>query len=146
MIRKLADSTRETANNIQKINEMVIQAVKDLVDNSSAMIDFMNDTVLPDYESFAGNGQRYRADALHVSEQMGDFVEKTEKLNELMLRMSSYMEGISEDIGRSGEGVLHTAENVDALVQEMRSVNSEMEINRQIVISLRGEADRFHKL
>ncbi len=56
------------------------------------------------------------------------------------------MEGISEDIGRSGEGVLHTAENVDALVQEMRSVNSEMEINRQIVISLRGEADRFHKL
>ncbi len=145
-IRKLADSTRETANNIQKINEMVIQAVKDLVDNSSAMIDFMNDTVLPDYESFAGNGQRYRADALHVSEQMGDFVEKTEKLNELMLRMSSYMEGISEDIGRSGEGVLHTAENVDALVQEMRSVNSEMEINRQIVISLRGEADRFHKL
>lgn len=145
-IRKLADSTRETANNIQKINEMVIQAVKDLVDNSSAMIDFMNDTVLPDYESFAGNGQRYRADALHVSEQMGDFVGKTEKLNELMLRMSSYMEGISEDIGRSGEGVLHTAENVDALVQEMRSVNSEMEINRQIVISLRGEADRFHKL
>lgn len=145
-IRKLADSTRETANNIQKINEMVIQAVKDLVDNSSAMIDFMNDTVLPDYESFAENGQRYRADALHVSEQMGDFVYKTEKLNELMVRMSAYMTEMSEDIGRSSEGVGHTAENVDALVQEMRSINNEMEINRQIVISLKGETDRFIRL
>lgn len=145
-IRKLADSTRETANNIQKINEMVIQAVKDLVDNSSVMIDFMNDTVLPDYESFAENGQRYRADALHVSEQMGDFVFKTEKLNELMLQMSSYMEEISGDIGQSSGGVLHTAESVDALVEEMRSINSEMEINRQIVIGLKGEADRFQKL
>lgn len=145
-IRKLADSTRETANNIQKINEMVIQAVKELVDNSSAMIDFMNDTVLPDYESFAENGQRYRSDALHVSKQMGDFVDRTEKLNELMFQMSAYMTGMSDDIGRSNEGVGHTAENVDALVQEMRSINHEMEINRQIVISLKGEADRFRKL
>ncbi len=110
------------------------------------MIDFMNDTVLPDYESFAENGQRYRADALHVSEQMGDFVFKTEKLNELMLQMSSYMEEISGDIGQSSGGVLHTAESVDALVEEMRSINSEMEINRQIVIGLKGEADRFQKL
>lgn len=145
-IRKLADSTRETANNIQQINEMVIDAVKDLVDNSGAVIDFMNDTVLPDYESFAANGQRYRVDALHVSGQMKEFVWKTEKLNELTLRMSNYMEGISEIIGQSSAGIGRTAKNIGCLVQEMQSVNHEMETNRQIVVSLRGETDRFANL
>ncbi len=125
---------------------MVIDAVKDLVDNSGAVIDFMNDTVLPDYESFAANGQRYRVDALHESGERKEFVWKTEKLNELTLRMSNYMEGISEIIGQSSAGIGRTAKNIGCLVQEMQSVNHEMETNRQIVVSLRGETDRFANL
>ena len=39
-IRQLADSSRETANNIQSINEMVIQAVKGLVGSSEKIITY----------------------------------------------------------------------------------------------------------
>lgn len=142
-IRKLADSTRATANNIQQINEAVIVAVEDLVDSSGLVLDFMRETVLPDYESYTENGKRYRDDALHVSEQMGDFVAKTEKLNELMVQMSSYMDRISGEIGKSSGDIDHTAENIGSLAREIQNVNSEMETNRQIVVSLKGEGDRF---
>lgn len=142
-IRKLADSTRATANNIQQINEAVIVAVEDLVDSSGSVLDFMRETVLPDYESYTENGKRYRDDALHVSEQMGDFVAKTEKLNELMVQMSSYMDRISGEIGKSSGDIDHTAENIGSLAREIQNVNSEMETNRQIVVSLKGEGDRF---
>ena len=62
-IRQLADSSRETANNIQSINEMVIQAVKGLVGSSEKIITYINETVLPDYESFVQGGQLYNEDA-----------------------------------------------------------------------------------
>lgn len=145
-IRKLADSTRSTANNIQQINEEVIEAVQDLVNSSESVLDFMRETVLPDYESYTENGKRYRVDALHVSEQMGDFVAKTDKLNCLMIQMSAYMDSISGEIGESSGEIDHTAENIGSLVREIQNVNSEMETNRQIVVSLRGEGDRFTSL
>lgn len=145
-IRKLADSTRATANNIQQINEAVIEAVQDLVDSSGSVLDFMRETVLQDYESYTENGKRYRDDALHVSEQMGDFVAKTEKLNGLMVQMSSYMNRISSEIGESSGDIDQTADNIGSLVREIQNVSSEMEINRQIVVSLRGEGDRFTTL
>lgn len=145
-IRQLADSTRSTANNIQQINEAVIEAVQELVDSSNSVLSFMRETVLPDYESFTENGKHYRDDALHVSEQMGDFVVKTEKLNGLIMQMSSYMDKISSEIGESSGDIDHTTENIGCLVREIQNINCEMETNRQIVVSLRGEGDRFTSL
>ena len=57
-IRQLADSSRETANNIQRINEMVIDAVKGLAASSEKIIAYINETVLPDYESFVNGGKQ----------------------------------------------------------------------------------------
>ena len=62
-IRQLADSSRETANNIQSINEMVIRAVQGLMKSSEEIIAYINKTILPDYESFVKSGQQYSEDA-----------------------------------------------------------------------------------
>ena len=47
-IRQLADSSRETANNIQEISVEVTNSVNLLADNANKMIDFITDVVLPD--------------------------------------------------------------------------------------------------
>lgn len=46
-IRQLADSSRETANNIQTINEQVIEAVNGLVKASERIISYINENILP---------------------------------------------------------------------------------------------------
>ena len=51
-IRQLADSSREAANNIQNINEQVMKAVRGLVRSSEQIISYINESILPDYESF----------------------------------------------------------------------------------------------
>lgn len=51
-IRKLADSTRETANNIQSINAQVTDAVEKLSDSANQLVTYIDDTIMPDYDSF----------------------------------------------------------------------------------------------
>ena len=79
-IRQLADSSRDTANNIQAINEHVTSAVYQLIDNSNKIIKYIEETILADYDSFVQAGAQYNEDACYISETMQEFAEKTEKL------------------------------------------------------------------
>ena len=54
-IRQLADSSRETANNIQEISGKVIEAVNNLSGNATEMIRFVDEKVAPDYDNFVKN-------------------------------------------------------------------------------------------
>ena len=65
-IRQLADSSREAANNIQSINNMVVMAVKELIDSSNSIVNYINENVLPDYDNFVDSGKQYNRDAVHV--------------------------------------------------------------------------------
>ena len=51
-IRQLADSSRETANNIQEISGKVIEAVNNLSANATEMIRFVDEKVALDYDNF----------------------------------------------------------------------------------------------
>ncbi len=62
-IRNLAESSRETATNIQTISNSVVSAVEDLMSNSNELITMIMDKILPDYEDFKGIGDSYVADA-----------------------------------------------------------------------------------
>ena len=97
-IRQLADSSRDTANNIQAINEHVTKAVHALIDNSNAMIAFIEETVLPDYGTYVDSGEQYNEDASYVSEVMNEFTEKTENLKNIMNNVVESIEGIAKAV------------------------------------------------
>ena len=58
-IRKLADSSRETANNIQQISKEVNSSVGELADNANKMLAFIQDEVMPDYDDLVNTGNQY---------------------------------------------------------------------------------------
>ena len=66
-ISQLASSSREAANNIQTINNMVIEAVNDLIGSADSIVKYINDNILPDYEGFVSAGKQYNQDAMHVN-------------------------------------------------------------------------------
>jgi methyl-accepting chemotaxis protein len=83
-IRTLADSTKNTANKIQAINSMVTGSVEDLVKNSNVIVEYIDGTVLPDYDTFVSTGNQYKNDSLYINNTMEDFRQKTETLNKAM--------------------------------------------------------------
>ena len=72
-IRQLADSSRETANNIQAINARVIDSVQELSSSSEQMIKYVNETVLSDYNAFVDMGNQYSEDASHIDVNMKEY-------------------------------------------------------------------------
>lgn len=62
-ISVLADSSRNTANNIQGISQVVNEAVQKLSDSAQQMLQFVDETVLTDYDSFVSIVNQYQTDA-----------------------------------------------------------------------------------
>lgn len=142
-IRTLADSTRATAGNIQEINLLVVHAVDALVENANAIVDYVNETILPDYENFVVTGKQYRDDASHINNTMNVFESRTNELLQIMQEISEAVSGITTAIEESASGVANATENTSTLANNIAVVNQEMGTNQQISLQLKQEADRF---
>lgn len=142
-IRQLADSSRNTATNIQEISVMVTEAVTKLMTCANDMMNYINRKVLPDYDSYVSSGVQYDEDAVYIHEVMGDFEEKSNKLNDTMASMVESFHGISKAIEESTIGVTSAADNTSDLVKKVNDISVEITKNKEIANSLREEAERF---
>lgn len=142
-IRQLADSSRETANNIQGINEKVIEAVNELVASSEKIINFINSSVLPDYASFVNSGRQYNEEASKIDESMGGCAKEAKEILDNMTEIKRAMDGISHAVEESANGVSNAAENVDTLVSSIALVNTLMEENSSVAQNLKSESENF---
>lgn len=142
-IRQLADSSRETANNIQTINEQVIEAVNGLVKASERIISYINENILPDYEAFVQGGRQYSEDAVHIDDSMAEYEKSTQEILSTMIEITDAIEGINKAVEESANGVTDAAVNVDSLVQSMSQVHGKMEENSSVAKNLKDESANF---
>lgn len=142
-IRQLADSSRETASNIQNINNMVTAAVHELVRNSDDIVNYINETILPDYDGFVQSGRQYREDAVHVNKIVTRFNDMSGSLRTIVTEITESIRGISLAIDESANAVTMAAMNTNDLVEEISQISKQMEENSTISIQLKQESDRF---
>ncbi|SHM52491.1 methyl-accepting chemotaxis protein [Anaerosporobacter mobilis DSM 15930] len=142
-IRQLADSSRNAATKIQEISLMVTDAVSKLMNCANDMMNYIDSKVLPDYNDFVSNGIQYDEDALYIHEVMGNFEQKTNKLNDTMASMVESFHGISKAIEESTIGVTSVADNTSDLVKKVSDISEEITMNKEIANTLRVEAEKF---
>ncbi|EKC56239.1 Methyl-accepting chemotaxis protein, partial [human gut metagenome] len=65
-ISQLAAASQEAANRIQQINRVVTEAVGNLTEHSNGLVQYMNDSILPEFEAFVDAGSAYREKATHI--------------------------------------------------------------------------------
>lgn len=142
-IRQLAESSKSAANNIQAITGMVTHAVNELINNSDEMIEYVNKTVLPDYEKFVETGNQYMEDAVYVNRVVTDFSEKSNRLKRLSTEISEAVEGISSAVEESASGVGNAANNTGELVYGIENVAKEAAHNNNVANELKKETAKF---
>ena len=118
-ISKLAESSRTTANNIQTINNMVVEAVKELTGSADQIVSYINDNILPDYDGFVNSGKQYNEDAVHVNVTVNSFNEMSSKIRKLMTEITDSIRGISTAIDESANGVSSAALNTGDVVKTL---------------------------
>lgn len=145
-ISKLAESSRTTANNIQTINNMVVEAVKELTGSADQIVSYINDNILPDYDGFVNSGKQYNEDAVHVNVTVNSFNEMSSKIRKLMTEITDSIRGISTAIDESANGVSSAALNTSDVVKDIVAIASEMDNNKDIADMLDTQARRFTNL
>ena len=142
-IRMLADSSKQTADNIQDINKLVVAAVQELTDCSNAIVNYINEAILPDYDGFVDSGKQYNEDAVHVNEIVTEFHQMADELLQMVDEINQTVNGIAIAIDESAKSVTDVTGSTNALVGDINSVADEMGENKTIAEVLHAETERF---
>lgn len=142
-IRVLADNSRDTANNIQNISTLVTKAVGDLSGNADEMLQFIDNTVLADYDKFVDMANQYHNDADSMDEILHEFYRQAQELAGTMSSMTEGLDGINIAVDESAQGVTVAAESTSELVEALGSIKLQANTNQEISGKLQGEVRRF---
>lgn len=145
-ISQLAAASQEAANHIQQINRVVTEAVGNLTEHSNGLVQYMNDSILPEFEAFVDAGSAYREKATHIETSMGDFTEKTEVLKKTMAEIADSINTIAHAIEEGVKGVSSAADSTQVLVGDMEDITRHMDENQHIAADLKRETEVFKKL
>ncbi|KRU25273.1 methyl-accepting chemotaxis protein [Clostridium botulinum] len=137
-IRKLAEESNTTANEIQEITKIVVNAVENLANNSNKILTFIDGKVVKDYENLVTIGEMYSSDAEYykaVSENISFTTEEVlasmknviESINSVTIAANEAADGTS-NIAKSANDILGESNNVKCKSEESMS-NSEKLIN-----------------
>lgn len=142
-IRALADSSANTANNIQNISNLVISAVEKLASNAETMLQFVDEKVLQDYDEFVVVVEKYERDADSMNNLIGDFSKNTGEIRDTISAMTTGLNDISVAVDESAKGVTNVAESAVNLVASMAQIQQQTVSNQEISVQLSNEVGRF---
>ncbi len=145
-IRGLADSSAATASNIQSISATVTEAVERLAKNAEAMLKFVDERVMRDYDTFVEVVDQYQQDADSVHDILNEFAGNAGEIAETMKAMNTGISDISIAVDESAKGVTSVADNAVRLVEAINQIQTESENSKNISQMLSDEVERFKKV
>lgn len=145
-ISALAENSRQTAGNIQVISNEVTTAVRSLSNNALEVIDFINNTVIADYDAFVDTGDKYEQAAIMMDDMLEKFSDKADNLNTIMDRMADSVESITESVKQSTEAIGLSATNSTEIVGEIQGIDNAMAENNKVTERLNQSTSIFENL
>lgn len=142
-ISALADNSRQTAGNIQTISENVTKAVQELSNNAIEVVDFINNTVIADYEAFVETGEKYESTAEIMNEILEGFTEKADSLDNTMHSMADSILTITDSVEESTQAISLSASNSTEIVGEIQEIGEAMDNNNQVTNKLSDSTKKF---
>lgn len=142
-IRELAERSKNTANNIQEISVLVTEAVNALAGNANEMLEFIDGTVLGDYDKLVDVANQYYADADTLDEMMDVIDDKSTEIENNITSINEGIDGINTAVDESAQGVTNVADNASHLVEMLGNIRNDAESNQEISDELSKEVANF---
>ncbi|HEX9063439.1 MAG TPA: methyl-accepting chemotaxis protein [Clostridia bacterium] len=114
-IRKLAEDSKNTVNQIQELTKTVVSSVNNLSGSSKEMLDFIDTNVIKDYADMVQTGEKYNDDADFVNNLVTDFSNTSEVV---LSSMHNILKAINEVTVATNEGAEGTS-NIARVVSEV---------------------------
>ncbi len=145
-VHKLADSCAETANHIQKVSKVVMDAVEYLSGSARELADYLSEIIMEQLERSVQTGRQYREDSDYIGHAMEEFNDQAERLKNAMDQIAVSISSISSSIDGAASGLSGAAGSTRVLVDEMEGISGRMDANQEIVGELQKQMDIFANL
>ncbi len=94
-IRALADNTKQAIDKIQLVTGAIVTSVNDLAKYSDKLLQFMNETVVSDYQNMIAIAKRYEEDAVFYNGISSDLGASSEEMSASMAEINESIADIS---------------------------------------------------
>ncbi len=145
-ISALAENSRQTAGNIQVISNEVTEAVNSLSTNAMDVIEFINNDVLNDYDTFVETSDKYENTAVVMDDILEKFNMKADNLNNIMDKMAEAVVSITDSVKESTQAINLSAANSSEIVGQIQGISEAMGENNKVTEQLNDSTKRFTNL
>lgn len=144
-IRELAETSKATANTIQEISRLVRKAVHSLAADSKKMVDFIEETVLSDYDKFVSIAEHYNSGVNEFDQMLLKFAKMSKNLQHIIQEADDAIQLVATTITESSDAINTVAENASEMVGAMEGVTGEMKVSESVSNTLLSEVNKFMK-
>lgn len=142
-IRKLAEGSRNTVEQIQTVSLSVIDSVEQLNAASGDMLSFIDTKVVHDYDLFEDASIQYRADADVFGSAADTFAEQAAQLQELTANMLGVIHDVAVTVNDGAQGTQSMSEQIGHSVEAFRDVRHQTATSQQQAESLHTVLRQF---
>lgn len=121
-IRKLAEVSRESANQIQEVTHGIVDAVKLLSASSEEILKFVDQQVIEDYKKLVDIAEHYKKDASYVFDMSTDLNASSEEMSALLQEIVGAIVNIAKSTEESAHGSADIAQRSYDILQESSEV------------------------
>ena len=142
-INNLAADTADSVSKIQVTIDGVQKAFAELQTSAQGLLNFLNDTVAPDYDHFVGIGRQYGEDAETFGRQSEQIAEMVDNIRSSMDEVNNAIQNIAES---TQETAGHSSEITDSISTAADVVENVSEMSgrqENIAVTLDGIVKGF---
>lgn len=142
-IRKLAENSKSTVEEIQNITKQVVLSVENLMESSMGIMEFIENQVVKDYTELVNTGEQYSGDALFVDNIVTDFSASSQELNASIQGIIKAITDVAMTVNESSIGTLNIAERTSIIVEKAKIIQTQMETSNECVMQLKKAVEKF---
>ena len=122
-IGKLAGQTTDSVEKIQDTISGIQDAFESLETNAKSLLEYVSDTVMPDYQNFVGVAERYGQDAQSIKETSEKLSLMTDSIQEIMNEVRAAIQNIAESTQNTAANSGEVMNSVEGLSDTVIQIN-----------------------
>lgn len=143
-IRKLAESSQKTVEEIKSVTNTIISSVNLLVDNTSHLSEFLEKNVISDYDMLVDAVKQYKDDGALLNSILSDLSANSEELTASVNQVVTSINEISKTIDESTLATQDIANKNLNVVEAIADIKEAMENNIKIAEKLNNIISQVH--
>lgn len=142
-IRKLAEESKNNANQIQAVTGVIVEAVTFLTSSANELLEFIDHRVSPDYDQMVGIAEQYSQDAQYYSDMSREISTSVEEILTSVQNMVMSISDISRSADESANGTSNIALKATDMLENANAVQRATEETLSRALSLYETVNKF---